>query len=64
MIESLPFLFLVLVLAALGAAAVRVVLPNAQAFRQDKDKLEALAWSFSSGAVVLWCTITLIGTPS
>lgn len=53
MAESLQFFFCVVVLAATGAAAVRVMLPNAPAYAKDRQDLEAVAWMFSSGAVFL-----------
>ena len=59
MLDSLPFLFCVIVLAATGAATVRSFLPNVPAFQDDKAKLEVLAWSFSAGAVLLLTAITM-----
>lgn len=61
MFDSLPFLFCVIVLAATGAATVRSVLPNGPAFREDKEKLEVLAWSFSASAVLLLTLIVWMG---
>jgi hypothetical protein len=60
MLDNLPFLFCVVVLAATGAATVRTFLPNVPAFQDDKAKLEVLAWSFSAGAVLLLTAITLL----
>lgn len=60
MVETLPFAYLVLVLAALGAATMRVFLPNAAAFRADKARLEILAWMFSGGAALLWTALILL----
>lgn len=60
MIETLPFLFLVLTLAALGAATVRTFLPNGPMFNEDKRQLEAVAWMFVGAAVLLLTLIALV----
>lgn len=61
LLEGLPFLFCVIVLAATGAATVRVVLPNVPHFQEDKAKLEVLAWSFAACATLLLGVIALLG---
>lgn len=59
--DALPFLFCVVVLAATGAATVRSVLPNGPTFHDDKQKLEVLAWSFATGAVLLLAAMVAVG---
>jgi hypothetical protein len=51
--DSLQFFFCVVVLAATGAATVRQLLPNAPAYAKDRQDLEAVAWMFSTGGVLL-----------
>jgi len=61
MSESLQFFYCVAVLAAAGAAAVRVLLPNGPTFTTDKAQLEVLAWMFSAGAMVVLAALILTG---
>ena len=60
MFEVLPYAFLVLTLAALGAATVRTFLPSGPLFRQDKRQLEAVAWMFVGSAVLMLLLITMM----
>ncbi|WP_181702688.1 hypothetical protein [Chthonobacter albigriseus] len=60
MSENLQFLFCVLVLAATGAATVRVFLPNVPDYAKDRRDLEAVAWLFTTGSVLLLAALTLL----
>lgn len=61
MVSTLTFLFCVIVLSATGAATVRFMLPNVPTYRDDREKLEALAWIFATGATFLLVAITMTG---